>query len=217
MLELNEISKTFVKAGSNIVAVDRATLRVDDGEFMAVQGASGSGKTTLLLMAGALSSPDSGSVLINGVDLYLFSPEKQSAFRSKSIGFVFQQFFLVPYLSVLDNIQAAALGLPGQAGAGRAMELVEKFGLADRAHHLPGELSMGEKQRTALARALFNDPPLILADEPTGNLDEANGKVVLQYLADFAKAGGSVMLVTHDPRAADYATKTVTMDYGKMV
>jgi len=216
MLEINGISKTFTKSNNKIAAVDNISLKVQAGQFLAVQGSSGSGKTTLLLMAGGLSAPDSGLVKINNINPYVMSPEKRSVFRADNIGFVFQQFFLIPYLTVLENVLTAALASNARADNNRAMELIDSFGLADRTHHLPGELSMGEKQRTALARAVLNAPPLLLADEPTGNLDEVNGKAVLQYLADYAKSGGAVMLVTHDHRAADYATGTVIMDYGKI-
>jgi len=217
MLEINGISKTFTKSNTQIAAVDNVSLKVEKGQFLAVQGASGSGKTTLLLMAGGLSAPDSGFVKISNINPYAMSPEMQSGFRAENIGFVFQQFFLIPYLSVLENVLTASLVSNVKPDRKRAMELIESFGLTDRTHHLPGELSMGEKQRTALARAVLNAPPLLLADEPTGNLDEDNGKAVLQYLADYAQSGGAVMLVTHDHRAASYATGTVTMDYGKIV
>jgi ABC-type lipoprotein export system ATPase subunit len=170
----------------------------------------------LLLIAGGLLKPDAGQVLLVGQDPYALSPDARARFRAGNIGFVFQQFHLVPYLSVLDNILAPTLARPAENANERATELARRFGLADRQDHTPGELSTGERQRTALARALLHKPQFLLADEPTGNLDEASGKVVLGHLAEFAKAGGAVLLVTHDPRAAEYATRTVRMEGGRI-
>jgi ABC-type lipoprotein export system ATPase subunit len=181
------------------------------GEFVAVRGPSGSGKTTLLLAAGGMLQPDAGQVLVGGQDLYAISSEARSRVRATSIGFVFQQFHLVPYLSVLDNVLAAALARPQPKMRERAEQLLMEFRLAGRSQHLPSELSSGERQRTALARALLHHPSLLLADEPTGNLDEDNGQVVLDHLADCAKRGGAVLLVTHDSRAARQAHRVIEL------
>jgi ABC-type lipoprotein export system ATPase subunit len=196
--------------------VDDISLAVGTGEFVAIQGPSGCGKTTLILVAGALLQPTHGQVLIDGQNPYFLSHEKRATFRAATIGFVFQQFHLIPYLSVLDNILAPSLAR-NVAGAGqRAQELLTQFGLEPRARHLSADLSTGERQRTALARALLTRPKLLLADEPTGNLDQENGALVLRCLADFARSGGTVLLVTHDPRAAEYADRIVKMNRGKL-
>ena len=212
MLELRNLTKFY---SGSVHAVDGVTLTVAPGEFVAVQGPSGCGKTTLLLAAGGLLKPDGGEVLLEGENPYRLSSEQRARFRAAKIGFVFQQFHLVPYLNVLDNILTPTLALKTDGDA-RALELAAQFGLTDRLHHVPAALSTGERQRTALARALLNRPKLLLADEPTGNLDDENGKLVLRHLAEFAKNGGAVLLVTHDPRAGEYTSRTVKMRGGKL-
>jgi ABC-type lipoprotein export system ATPase subunit len=217
MLALENITKTFKGPEGEVRAVAGVSLQVNAGEFVAVRGPSGCGKSTLLLAAGGLQHPDGGGVQVNGIDPYALSPEARARFRAQHIGFVFQQFHLIPYLSVWDNVMAAALALPNPDLGPRAKQLLEQFGLGDRLHHVPAALSTGEKQRTALARALLHGPRLLLADEPTGNLDEENGRIVLAWLADHAKGGGAVLLVTHDPKAAAYATRAVQMAAGVWV
>jgi ABC-type lipoprotein export system ATPase subunit len=169
----------------------------------------------LLLAAGGLLRPDAGNVTVAGQDPYALSPEERAKFRAAHIGFVFQQFHLVPYLNVLDNVLVPSLAAPAMRE--RAVELVAQFGLADRAHHVPAQLSVGERQRCALARALLNRPKLLLADEPTGNLDPDNGKLVLAALAGFVQQGGAVLLVTHDERASGVAQRWVRLRQGKVV
>lgn len=217
MLELDRIVKSFAGPGGTVKAVDECSLTVKAGEFVAVRGSSGCGKTTLLLAAGALQRPDSGRVSICDQEPYRMSPEERARFRAAHIGFVFQQFHLVPYLSVLENVLTPSLALPGEDAESHARNLLGQFGLSDRLHHVPAALSTGERQRTALARALLNAPRVLLADEPTGNLDEENGKNVLGTLADFAKGGGAVLLVTHDPKAASFASRMVEMKQGRLV
>ena len=216
MLRATGLSKTYRMPGKEVRALDGVSLEVAAGELVAVEGPSGCGKTTLLLVAGALLRPDAGQVTVNGQDPYALAPEARARFRAAGIGFVFQQFHLLPYLSVLDNILAPTLARPVAGARERAADLARHFGLADRQDHVPAELSTGERQRTALARALLHKPALLLADEPTSNLDEASGKVVLGTLAEFAAAGGAVLLVTHDPRAAEYATRTLLMEGGRI-
>ncbi|WCJ59364.1 ABC transporter ATP-binding protein [Fontisphaera persica] len=216
MLLLDKISKIYHGERGIIRAVQEASLHIQAGEFVAVRGPSGSGKTTLLLAAGGLLRPDEGTVRVNGAEPYALSPEARARFRAEHIGFVFQQFHLLPYLTVLENVLAAALPRPRSDAVDRARFLLEKVGLAARLDHLPAALSTGEKQRTALARALFHAPPLLLADEPTGNLDEANGQKVLEGLAEHARQGGAVLLVTHDPRAAAFAHRVLMMENGRL-
>jgi ABC-type lipoprotein export system ATPase subunit len=211
MLEIRHLRKSYPTPRGPVQALADVSLQVGAGEFVAVQGPSGCGKTTLLLAAGGLLRPDSGQVLVSGQDLYELSAEARARFRAATIGFVFQQFHLIPYLSVLDNVLSPTVASPVADAAGRARELLERLGLAGRAQHVPAELSTGERQRTALARALLPRPRLLLADEPTGNLDEAAGEVVLGHLAAFARTGGAVLLVTHDRQAAAHAQRLVLL------
>lgn len=211
MLELHQVRKTYAGPSGPVTALADFSLHVTAGEMVAVRGPSGAGKTTLLLLAGGLLSPDSGRVVVDGRDLFQLSAEARASFRADNIGFVFQQFHLLPYLSVRDNVLAANLVRPvGNAGE-RADELLTRFGLSSRARHVPAALSTGERQRTALARALLHRPRLLLADEPTGNLDDDNGKTVLEFLADHARQGGTVLLATHDARVAGVAQRTVSL------
>lgn len=216
ILEFKNVSKTFRGPQANVLAVRDVSLSLNAGEFVAVKGGSGSGKTTLLLMAGGLLKPTDGGVLVAGQNPYDLSPEDRSQFRAGRVGFVFQEFHLLPYLSVLDNILVASLAKKRDDAVERAKELAAKFGITPRLHHRPAALSTGERQRTALARALFNEPALILADEPTGNLDDLNGKIVMECLRDYVKEGGAVLLVTHDPRSAGYAQRTLMMKDGQL-
>ena len=216
LLELKNITKTYRTGPREVRAVDDVTLGIDVGEFVSVQGPSGCGKSTLLAVAGGLLAPDSGEVLIAGENPYAVNADDRARFRAKQIGFVFQQFHLVPYLSVLENVLAAAMATGLKDAKPKAEELLSRFGMQDRLHHVPGELSTGERQRAALARALLNDPPLILADEPTGNLDSANAEVVLKNLAESARKA-AVLLVTHDERAQAFAGRTERILDGRLV
>ncbi|MGD0899873.1 MAG: ABC transporter ATP-binding protein [Thermoguttaceae bacterium] len=217
LLEVHDLTKQFAGAAGTVRALDGVSLSLDAGQFLAVQGASGCGKTTLLLVVGGLLRPKSGEVVVGGQAPYRLGPEARARFRAANVGFVFQQFHLIPYLDVLDNILAAALAVDCRAveSRARALELATHFGLGDRMHHVPAELSTGERQRTALARALLNRPKLLLADEVTGNLDAENGRLVLSYLDEFTQGGGAVLLVTHDAAAAQYAQRVIHMEKGK--
>ena len=220
MLKLNRVEKTYTNKNQQIFALRQVTLQVDKGSFVAICGPSGCGKSTLLFAAGGLLKPDSGIVKIEETNLYMISADQRAQYRAIKIGFVFQQFHLVPYLNVLDNILAASLALEGINQQmkvnlrNRALELIEHFGLIDRLLHVPSKLSTGERQRTALARALLNQPRLLLADEPTGNLDDENTEMVCQHLATHADNGGIVLLATHDQRVASYARNIVQMSDG---
>jgi putative ABC transport system ATP-binding protein len=205
MLLLESVVKTYPKNGRRITALASIDLTVHAGQFVAVQGASGSGKTTCLLIAGGLLHPDSGKVVLSGHDIYAMTRNQLAAFRSQNIGFVFQQYHLIPYLTVLENILAPEAVQRRSSNRERGRELAEQFGLAHRLDHTPGELSSGEKQRAALARALLFRPKILLADEITGNLDHANAQIVLGYLREYVKSGGAVLLVTHDGEIARQA------------
>lgn len=214
VLEIRELSKTFGHGAGTVRAVSKVSLCVGVGEFVAVQGTSGSGKTTLLLSGGGLLEPSAGGVLVAGQDLYAMSHEGRARFRGDTIGFVFQQFHLIPYLNVLENILAPSIAVGGSDSVARAKELIGQLNLEERIGHVPSELSTGERQRVALGRAFLNRPKLIFADEPTGNLDPVNGEIVLKALADFAGGGGAVLLATHDSSAGKYAGRMVRLEKG---
>lgn len=218
LLQLENVCKTYRGQPQTIRALDDVSLELDAGEFVAVCGPSGCGKSTLLLTIGGLLAPDSGSVVLDGNDPSKMTPNARAEFRSRSVGFVFQQFHLVPYLSILDNVLAPALAVANskEDAQSRALQLIEHFGLSDRQQHVPAELSSGERQRTALARALLNQPKLLLADEPTGNLDRESAAIVLGHLREFAERGGAVLLVTHDERAVTYADRTIPIRAGRI-
>ena len=215
VLGIDNLSKSF-PAAKEVHAVVDVSLEVAGGEFVALCGPSGCGKSTLLMAAGGLLEPTSGSVHVDGTNLYSLNQDGRARFRAENIGFVFQQFHLIPYLDVRDNILAASLAT-GTGDKDRAGELLEHFGLTHRAHHVPAALSTGEKQRTAMARALFNNPGLILADEPTGNLDRDNAETLLEQLSTFTVDGGAVLLVTHDTRVEERAARTLEISEGSLL
>ncbi len=217
MLKFKNITKSFDGPEGKVTALDEVSFSISSGEFLAVRGPSGCGKTTLLLTAGSLLRPSTGQLSLDGQDPYMLSSEMRSRMRARKIGFVFQQFHLIPYLTVRQNIMAPSLALPAKEAVQRTQELVSSFGLDDRAGHVPAQLSTGQRQRTALARALLNKPKIILADEPTGNLDEDNSDIVFDYLSKYVSDGGCVLLVTHDVRAAAHATKTLQMSQGRII
>lgn len=216
LLELSELSKSYKSGAHKVQAVNGISLTVDAGDFVALKGPSGCGKSTLLLMVGGLLRPDSGTVLIEGTDPYSLSNDQRARFRSTHLGFVFQQFHLVPYLTVLDNVLTPALATSRAEAKQRAQTLIQQFGLEQRLQHTPAELSTGEKQRVALARALFHQPKIILADEPTGNLDAENSEIVLNVLNQFAESGGCVLMVSHDDQAVEAAQKVFDIKQGQI-
>jgi ABC-type lipoprotein export system ATPase subunit len=218
MILLEGVTKQFDGPAGKVTALDNISLSLSQGELLTVNGHSGCGKSTLLLTAAGMLKPNRGRVLLLGShDPYRLSAEQRSRLRAGSIGFVFQQFHLIPYLSVKENILSPLLSISSEDPDRRAQELIGRFGLVQRADHVPSQLSTGERQRTALARALFNRPEIILADEPTGNLDDENAGLVLEHLRDYVSAGGSVLLVTHNARAADYATRVIKMKQGRLL
>ena len=216
MLEVKNLTKVFRGPNGPLNAVDDVSLQVKAGEFLAIQGPSSSGKTTLLLSIGGLQTPDKGNVIVEGKNIYRMKPDDRARFRAANIGFVFQQFYLIPYLTVMDNILAPSMALPHLEAGKRAEELIERFKLTERSFHKPSQLSTGERQRTAMARALLNNPKLLLADEPTGNLDEKNADIILNFLSEFAKSGKMVLMVTHSEHAAAYADREIHLKNGKV-
>ena len=217
MLKAGKISKRFIKDGADIHALCSVSITVASGEFVVVSGASGSGKTTLLLAGGGLMKPDEGEVIIDGQNPYLLADDERSGLLASKTGFVFQQFHLIPYLNVIDNVVVPSGANRSRYLPGRAEELIEKFGLSERVKHYPAQLSTGEKQRVALARAVYNKPKLILADEPTGNLDDDNSRIVLGYLSEFAENGGAVLVVSHDSMVSKFASRCVQLTGGEIV
>lgn len=211
MLQLQQISKTYRGKADPIKVLHGVDLTVEKGQFMALQGSSGCGKTTLLFTCGGLLSPDSGTVTVAGKNLYSMGPNSRAAFRAHNIGFVFQRFHLIPYLNLVENVLSASLPHHKLMLHDRAHELIERFGLMDRIGHYPSELSAGECQRAGLARALLNSPELVLADEPTGNLDPESSEIVLSELSSYASGGAAVLMATHDKEAASRAHETYSM------
>ena len=216
MLSFKDVSKIYIGRTGEVHALDHLNLEIGEGEFVSVTGHSGSGKSTLLSLAGGLAVPTSGSVVIDNFEMSSASSAQRARFRAENLGFVFQMFHLLPYLSILDNILVAATHRTAETQQ-RAEMMIDQFGLSDRKSHKPGELSAGERQRVALARALVNDPKLLLADEPTGNLDKINTDAVLDFLTSYNEAGGTILLVTHDPQAAKRAGRIIEMQKGRVV
>lgn len=216
MLQLRSVSKHYKHRGKAVAAIDNVTLEIPRGDFVAVVGPSGSGKSTLLLMLGGMLSPSAGQVMVEGESIYELSPRCRASLRKQKIGFVFQTFNLVPYLSAIENVQVPLL-LAGMSDADqqqKATSLLGRMGLADRLDHKPCELSIGQQQRVALARMLANDPAVILADEPTGNLDPETSKSILDFLAELHRERRTIIMVTHDVRAADRAKRVLTIRDG---
>jgi putative ABC transport system ATP-binding protein len=209
ILELKDISKIY----GNLAALQSIDLQVQKGEWLAIMGPSGSGKTTMMNIIGCMDKPTSGAVLLGGSDISKETAKGLTRIRRDKIGLIFQQFHLVQYLSALENVMVAQYyhSMPDEA---EAMTALERVGLADRAKHLPRQLSGGEQQRVCIARALINYPELLLADEPTGNLDEANERIVIDIFKQLHHDGSTIIVVTHDPEVAEDAERTVVLEHG---
>jgi putative ABC transport system ATP-binding protein len=218
MIELREVSKTVTSGSEPLTILHPLTARIPRGQFVAVVGPSGSGKSTLLGLIAGLDAPTSGSVLIDGVDITLLDEDALARLRGEKIGIVFQFFHLIPSLTAHENV-AVPMEIAGIAeAADRAAALLEEVGLTGRAHHYPSQLSGGEQQRVALARALANSPPIVLADEPTGNLDSTNGRLIMKLLREIHRARGTTLvLVTHDAELAAQADARIVLRDGRVV
>jgi putative ABC transport system ATP-binding protein len=218
MLKMTGVTKTYNHRGPAVTVLSDLTLAIPPGDFVSIVGPSGSGKSTLLLMLGGMLSPSSGKVELDGESLYDLAPDQRAAVRRQKVGFVFQTFNLVPYLSALENVQMplflAGLGEADQKS--RAVELLERFGLSDRVTHKPSELSVGQQQRVGLARMLANDPSVILADEPTGSLDPETSAQVIAFLEQINQEGRTVVVVTHDPKVAQKAKRSLKLYDGRI-
>jgi putative ABC transport system ATP-binding protein len=211
LLELKDISKIY----GSVKALQHIDLTVSQGEWLAIMGPSGSGKTTMMNIIGCMDKPSNGSVILDGTNISKESAAGLTNIRRDKIGLIFQQFHLISYLTALENVMVAQYyhSMPDEKEAWQALERV---GLGDRARHLPSQLSGGEQQRVCIARALINYPMLILADEPTGNLDEANENVVLDIFRQLHKDGSTIIVVTHDPEVAGEAQRTVVLEHGRI-
>lgn len=217
MIEALNLTKSYRRGNMMTHVLKGVSFRVRKGEFVAIMGPSGSGKSTLLNILGLLDQPDSGNYLIDGVDYAKADDETRSAARSRMIGFVFQQFHLLDRASALRNVTLPLLYSEASSdGMARAARALEAVGLGHRKHHLPSELSGGEQQRVAIARALINDPPLILADEATGNLDAASGAEVLDIFRTLVRGGRTIVLITHDRDVAEHADRVLSFNDGRM-
>lgn len=219
MFELRDVTKVYKKRQQEVIAFRATSLQIAKGEYVAVVGPSGSGKTTLLSLLGGMLSPDQGQVLFQQESLYDLPVAARTERRRKQIGFVFQTFNLVPYLTALQNVQVPLYlaGAPQAEHSERAAQLLDKVGLGNRLDHKPCELSTGQQQRVALARTLANDPKLILADEPTGNLDPDSRAAVLAMFDEFVKEGRTIVMVTHDPAAAARAGRQLRLSNGAIL
>jgi putative ABC transport system ATP-binding protein len=219
MLNMREVSRVYRTDTVETTALDGIFLDVADGEFVAIMGPSGCGKSTLLNVIGMLDSPTSGSYIFNGTEVAGLSESRLADFRKRNIGFIFQSFNLVDELSVRENIELALLyhNVPASERRSRVDEVMDKVGIAHRAKHRPSQLSGGQQQRVAVARALVAAPKLILADEPTGNLDTAHGEEVMKMLQALNAEGSTIVMVTHSPSHADYAGRVVNMLDGRIL
>ncbi len=212
-IELVDVTKVYGKGAAAVHAVDRVNFTASRGEWIAIMGPSGSGKTTLLNLLGCLDQASRGAVRIDGTDTSQLRHAELARFRSETVGFVFQQFHLVPHLTAVENVMLAQF-FHSMTDRDGAMQALKHVGMEDRATHLPSQLSGGEQQRVAIARALVNDPKIILADEPTGNLDAENQRIVFRILSDLHAEGRTIVMVTHDENAGRLADRRVNLDHG---
>ncbi len=216
LIDLEEVVKEYQMGENTVKALRGSNLTIDEGDFVAIMGPSGSGKSTLMNMVGALDVPTSGKVELDGQDLSELTENQLAVLRSKKVGFVFQKFNLISSMTAQENVALPMLfrGKPRKKRLERSRELLEEMGLGDRLDHMPSELSGGQQQRVSIARALANDPEIVLADEPTGNLDTETGDQVMDLLKDLNEEGKTIIMVTHDPHDAEYAEYIVDITDG---
>lgn len=216
MVRLEKVCKKYRTRSGEIKALDDVSLHVKEGELVVIRGPSGSGKTTLLLSIGVMLRPTKGHVIVDNNDIYSLNNRERARFRAENIGFVFQMFHLVPYLSIFENVLLSS-GIGTKQKRQKEVEiLLKRLNLSDRLYHKPSELSAGEKQRTAIARALITQPKIILADEPTGNLDPENSEQIIGYLEEFHQAGGTVIVVTHGKLVDQYTDRIIYLRNGQI-
>jgi putative ABC transport system ATP-binding protein len=219
-LLVDKVSKTYQPdgAGSTVKVLTDVSLEIKEGEFVCLMGPSGSGKSTLLTIVGAMNHPSEGKVVVDGIDVYALSDERRADYRREYLGFVFQQHHLMPYLNAIENamLPLATVNMSAKEKRERAMSMLEKVGLADKAVRLPNQLSGGEQGRLAIARAIVNEPPLILADEPTGALDTKTGHEVMEVFLALNKQGQTIFMVTHNPENSALAHRTIHIVDGRI-
>ena len=216
LINLEQVAKHYMNDADCVVALKEVNLNIEEGTFLGVMGPSGSGKSTLLSVLGCLTSPSSGTVNIDGIDVYGLSQEKQADFRREYLGFIFQSHNLIPYLSALENVMLPLVvtKLSSAEKRQRAISMLQRVGLPDRMLHLPQQLSGGEQERVAIARALVNNPPLLLADEPTGSLDTATSQQVMNLLTELHQEGQTIIMVTHNRENLEWVDRTVYLRDG---
>ncbi len=219
MIELKDIYKIYGDGDGEIRALDGVSLTINQGEFVAIVGQSGSGKSTCMNIIGCLDVPTSGQYHLNGVDVSTMKDDELAKVRNKMIGFIFQQYNLIPKLSVLENVELPLIyrGMSPKERHERALNALERVGLKDRAKKMPSQLSGGQQQRVSIARALAGDPSLMLADEPTGALDSKTGKEVLEFLKNLNEQGNTIVMITHDNNIASQAKRIVRIQDGKII
>jgi putative ABC transport system ATP-binding protein len=218
LVMVEEVSKTYGNRGDTLVtALEAVSLSIDRGEYVAIMGPSGSGKSTLLSILGAMNPPSTGRLLVDDIDVYALSQERQADLRREFIGFVFQRLELIPYLTALENVMLPLAITQDRDKRGRALEALIRVGLDEKkAKRLPSELSGGEQGRVAIARAVVNDPPLLLADEPIGSLDTATGRQILDLLRELAERGHAVVMVTHNPESTEEVDRVIQIRDGRV-
>jgi putative ABC transport system ATP-binding protein len=218
LVEIRNVSKIYQLGGEEIRALDDVSLDIHAGEFISIIGPSGSGKSTLMQIVGCLDTPSKGTILLDGTMIQDASPRQLAAIRNRKIGFVFQFFNLLPKLTVLQNVELPMVygGVPGRERRERAMRALQMVNLENRSKHRPSQLSGGQQQRVAIARALVNDPKIIFADEPTGNLDSHTGELILQLFRKLSTEGRTIILVTHDPEIAALTPRRIEIRDGKI-
>ncbi|MFN2366297.1 MAG: ABC transporter ATP-binding protein [Desulfurivibrionaceae bacterium] len=216
LFEVRDLGKDYRSGDTVVQAIRNMDFHIDDGEFVSIMGQSGSGKSTLLSIMGGLNHPSRGRMLVDALDLYQLSSEQRADFRSEYIGIIFQSFQLITYLTVLENIKMvmAITGIRAGKQDEMAMSVLEKVGLGDKGDRLPDQLSGGEQERVAIARAIVNNPPILLADEPTGNLDSATSEEIMRLLQQLNREGQTIIMVTHNPDSCRYASRTIEVKDG---
>ena len=218
LIELKELRKSYESGDERVMALAEVNLNIERGEFVSVMGPSGSGKSTLLTILGGLNHPTQGNVLVDDISLYKLPLEKLADFRREYLGFIFQSFQLIPYLTVIENVMLP-LSITGRSNleqAKMAEEILERVGLMEKKTRLPDQVSGGEQERVAIARALVNSPPILLADEPTGNLDSKTGKEIMQLFKTLNEEGQTIIMVTHNSENANFSTRTIFLRDGRL-
>ena len=214
-----QVTKTFGNENSLVTAVDEISFTIDEGEFIAVMGESGAGKSTLLGILGAMNAPTSGRLIVDDIDVYGLHQEQQADFRREFLGFIFQSFHLVPYLTVIENVMLplAVIKMENQKKQEMAKDALTQVGLADKANRLPNQISGGESERVAIARAIVNEPPVLLADEPTGNLDKKTSQEIMELLGRLNREGMTIIMVTHSQDCAHHARRIIHISDGYLI